>query len=167
MKYIFTRYFFSITYTRDVNVCLFFYEMTIVISATSLNRLFFPIAYFQQKNRTMRGFIVYIHSVNSKPIMYETEFSRFQFCQSLKDKIVDKLSKPFLRKKRNLQCSHYFWKVEYKNFSASLWLFKNSILAFWVVVSVTDFLSKALKYKLKINKKRCPFSEQAIHYTRL
>ena len=115
----------------------------------------------------MRGFIVYIHSVNSKPIMYETEFSRFQFCQSLKDKIVDKLSKPFLRKKRNLQCSHYFWRVEYKNFSASLWLFKNSILAFWVVASVTDFLSKALKYKLKINKKRCPFSEQAIHYTRL
>ena len=48
----------------------------------------------------MRGFIVYIHSVNSKPIMYETEFSRFQFCQSLKDKIVDKLSKPFLREKK-------------------------------------------------------------------
>ena len=102
-----------------------------------------------------------------QPIMYETEFSRFQFCHSLKDKTGDKLSKPFLRKKRNLQCSHYFWRVEYKNFSASLWLSKNSILAFWVVVSVTDFLSKALKYKLKINKKRCPFSEQAIHYTRL
>lgn len=122
--------------------------------------------FFQHKNCTMRGFIVYIHSVNSKPIMYETEFSRFQFCQSLKDKIVDKLSKPFLRKKKESSVLSLFLE-EYKNFSASLWLSKNSILAFWVVASVTDFLSKALKYKLKINKKRCPFSEQAIHYTRL
>ena len=78
--------------------------MKFVICATPLHGLFSPKAYFffQQKNRTIRGFIVYIHSVNSKPIMYETEFSRFQFCQSLKDKIVDKLSKPFLREKKGI-----------------------------------------------------------------
>ena len=96
--------------------------------------------------------------------MYEAEVPRFQLCHSLGDKIQDK-PWTLLRKKESSVLSLFL--EEYKNFSASLWLSKNSILAFWVVASVTDFLSKALKYKFKINKKRCPFSEQAIHYTRL
>ena len=82
--------------------------------------------------------------------MYEAEVPRFQLCHSLGDKIQDK-PWTLLRKKESSVLSLFL--EEYKNFSASLWLSKNSILAFWVVYSVTqDFLSKALKTNWKSTK---------------
>ena len=99
--------------------------------------------------------------------MYEPGVSRFQLCHSLRDKIEDKL-KPFWEKKESSVLSLFLEK--YKNFSASLWLSKNSILAFWVVYSVTHrFFVKGFKNKLKIeHKKVCPLEatigQQSIMY---